>query len=596
VISNILVAIADGVLYQSASGSLASVTGTFNTTATQLQGALVNNKYYIADYRPVNKTGTDGTIANDNQLSDSAVADWTTLSIDTDLDVVYISGTLDTEANIFPITSVTSGYIVFNGTMTAQSGGATWQLGRIPKVWDPANPTTAIANLMTTLPIAPTNYRKGTVTIVNGVATLTDGSWFFNDTATTENMLTLTIPNTSAIGEQQYLVAKKDSNTQVTLVNKTDDADRTVVNYVISWSGSYFGIPPLNCTLCTVYRNRLVLAGPGNLWYMSRILDPDDWDYGYDPNDPSRACSGPATTTVGGIQEPIVALMTHSDAYLIFGCERSLWLATGDPGWCGQLTAISREIGVLGPNAWCNLPDGSIVFMSRDGVYQLQPGASSYPRPISRDLLPAELLNIDSTGNTVSLAYDLEARGIHISITPDAGTTGTHFFMDLVRGGFWPVTMPDTMQPTTFQLFASSATTAAEVVLGGFDGYLRNYDEDATDDDGTDFTAVVTYGPIRAGGPGMEGMLTKLACDLDSTGAGANWGVYPGKTGQAAVVAAVAGATATGAKWNGSLSAGYNVPAYPRTPGGALVIMLSGGEDWAVEGVRTELMPTGTIR
>jgi hypothetical protein len=217
VISNILVAIADGVLYQSASGSLASVTGTFNTAATQLQGAAVNNKYYIADYRPVNKTGTDGTIANNNQLSDSAVSDWTTLSIDTDLDVVYISGTLDTEANIFPITSVTTTHIVFNGTMTAQSGGASWQLGRIPKVWDPANPTTAIANLMTTLPIAATNYRKGTVTIVNGVATLTDGSWSTVPAATAENRLTLTIPNTSGIGEQQYLVAKKDSNTQVTL-------------------------------------------------------------------------------------------------------------------------------------------------------------------------------------------------------------------------------------------------------------------------------------------------------------------------------------------------------------------------------------------
>jgi hypothetical protein len=58
------------------------------------------------------------------------------------------------------------------------------------------------------------------------------------------------------------------------------------------------------------------------------------------------------------------------------------------------------------------------VFLSRDGLYMVQPGGGSYPQPISRPVLPQELLNVDYTKNNVSLAYDTQAMGIHLSISP----------------------------------------------------------------------------------------------------------------------------------------------------------------------------------
>ena len=133
VVSNILLAASAGCLYQNANGSLLKVASYphFNATAAQLQGTQVGQKFYVADYRPVNLNGTDGTIANTNQLSATSVPSWTALSpaIDTAKDVVYISGSVDTEANIFPITDASnSGYIVFDGVMTTQSGGVTWQI------------------------------------------------------------------------------------------------------------------------------------------------------------------------------------------------------------------------------------------------------------------------------------------------------------------------------------------------------------------------------------------------------------------------------------------------------------------------------------
>jgi hypothetical protein len=449
---------------------------------------------------------------------------------------------------------------------------------------------------MGTLPIPDTNYRKGTVTSVDGVVTLTGGTWSGVPAASADNMLTLEIPNVSGIGTQHYLVASKDSNTQLTLIDQTDNADRSGVNYTVSWAGTYYGIPPLNCPLCCTYRGRLVFAGPGAVWYMSRILDAGDWEYGYDPNDPSRAIGGTSTQLTGGVPDQITALIPHSDQYLIFGCAESLWMLTCDAGWCGQITALSREVGVLGPNAWCSLPDGSTVFVSRDGLYKVHPGQSTYPEQISRELLPAELLNKDWTSNSISLMFDIKAQGFHLSVTPDAGTTGTHYFIDTTTGTFWPVTVPDTMQPTAMAVYSTGATAASKVVLGGFDGYVRNFDEDATDDDGTSFTSMVTYGPIRIAGPWRKGMVQMIAADLDEEGEGASWGIYSGKTPQAAVKAAVAGATAENAPWNGYWDAGYNDRSYPRASDGAVVFMVSGTNGWAIEGIRMSLTDWGPLR
>jgi hypothetical protein len=593
--SHILLAIAGGTLYQGASGSMLAVTGGphFNTTAKQLQGCQIGSKYYIADYRAVNLIGLDGAIASTNRLSDhgGTITDWTTQGIDTDNDYVWISGSVDLESNIFPITSVAAGYIVIGGTMTNQASGVTWQIGRPVKVFDPASPTAALTYLGGTFPIPASNYRTGRVSSTNGVVTLSGGTWSGVPDPTAENMLTITIPNASGIGTQQYLISSKDSNAQLTLVDKTDDADCTNVNYAISWAADFYGIPPLNCPLCCNYRGRLTLAG-GSIWYMSRLLDPNDFDYGYDPNDPSRAVGGTSTTT-GGIPDPLLALIPHSDEYLLFGCERSIWHLTADPAYGGQIFALSREIGVLGPNAWCNAPDGSSLIFSRDGVYQVPPGAASIPQSVSRPTLPVELLDADWAANTISLEYDVRDRGVHIDVTPSAGTAGTHYFLDMVAGGFWPVVTPAGQQPTATIRYAAGSNVAGYVLLGSYDGYIRRYSTAATTDDGTAIDSFMLYGPFRIGGPGYVGEILQLAADLDSNGQGVTWKIYQADTAQAAIAAAVAAGTAP---WSGSWAAGGNHRDYPRASGAALVILVSGTYGWAMEGLRFEGRRGGPVR
>lgn len=497
-IQNTLVAIANGVFTYNAAGTMTAPSPTlpFQATNVGMRGSQVGQYYYIADYRPVtyqnlNTFNTTVSVAahsgSSQTLTDSAAAFPTGGSaFDTMYDFIWVSGANASQSNIFPITGNTGTTITYNcGTsginaLTAQTNRVIYQVGRMPKVFDPSAKT--ITNLMGALPIPYNFYSTGTIGSASGVVTLSGGTF---PTLTADQLaagVTLTIPNTSGIGTQSYLVASQASGTSITLTDTTTDADCSGVvapNWQLTWVSSIYGVPPLGCPLCCTYRGRLVLAGPGPVWYMSRILAPTDWNYGADPNDPSRAVAG-TSATAGGIPDNILALIPHSDSYLIFGCERSLWILTADPGYGGQIQALSREVGCLGPSAWCNIPDGTTAILSRDGLY-LIPAGGGVPSPLSRQNLPAELLDLDWQANTISMSYDVQARGIHLSITLNAGgTDGIHYFLDLPTQSFWPVLFTaagdnSEIQPAAMVRYASSSSQDSVVVYGCLDGYLRSY-------------------------------------------------------------------------------------------------------------------------
>ena len=606
--TNRLVAVVDGMFYYlSDAGAMTQCTGVFNSTNGKMQGTQIGQLYYVADFAQYNLAGSNGTLVTGHSLTDPNFASWPSwLTGDLADYCIWISGADPAEENIFPIASIAGATITFTttgvGDMTAQSGGVTWQIGRMPKVFDPAGLT--ISKLAPT-PIPSTQYTTGVVSITNGVVTLAGGTFPTLTAAQLTAGVILTIPNASGIGTQDYLVASQGSSTSLTLTDTTNDANCSAVTYKLAWTGTYYGVPPLGCNLCCTYRGRLVLAGPGAVWYMSRVLVPTDWDYGYDPADPSRAVGGTATTT-GGIPEPILALMPHSDDYLIFGCEHSLWVLNGDPAYGGTITALSRDIGVLGPNAWCNLPDGSMVIFSRDGLYLVPAGAQGVPQAISRPLLPVELVDVDWQANTISLAYDIQARGLHISVTPNSGATGIYYFLDWVNKGFWPVTFGSTsINPTTMIRFAASSAQPGVVVYGCLDGCLRKYDASAQADaasalNDTVFYSILAYGPIRIGGPGYDGQIVELSADFDSAvGSDAiAWGVFAGDTAQQAVAAAAAFTWTTLPLWGGDFGPNRNSRQCPMSRGAAQVIVLYAQQTtaWAIESLRIVGKRKGRLR
>ena len=177
------------------------------------------------------------------------------------------------------------------------------------------------------------------------------------------------------------------------------------------------GQVPTGCPIIWRFLDRVFLAGAAiapHVWYCAREGTSTDWDYAALDNE--RAVAG--TASAAGVPgDPIVCAFAHSDDYSIIGCRNSIWRMLGDPVSGGSLNAVSRTVGIIGPDAWCLGPDGSLIFLSLDGIYSLDAGAELYPTSLSRELMPMELVNIDPNQATVSLQYDVSDRGIQIYTT-----------------------------------------------------------------------------------------------------------------------------------------------------------------------------------
>jgi len=351
------------------------------------------------------------------------------------------------------------------------------------------------------------------------------------------------------------------------------------------------GEVPQNCELVCVYRDRLVFAHE-NTWFMSRDGDPTDWDYGIPGDDVGRAVAG-MNSDAGEIGEFITALIPHNDDYLVFGCSNSLWVLRGDPGYDGQIDNLSREVGIIGPSAWCKSPVGEIVFLSRDGLYVLSPGAESPPTPLSRTKLPQELLDIDPDLYTVTMAYDIRDQGIHLYVTPeDPKGNMYHWWIDWEYKSFWPMDTNPDYEPTALYSFKSNIAAETAVLLGSRDGYIRRYFQSLGTDEGDGIKSYVVYGPISLGGSSyMDGTLAEISCTLGARSGGVYWFVHVADSAELTLDAQ----TIARGLWR----SGVNLTNRPMARGAYMNLLLHGSyitSPWAVEEINAVIQRNGRRR
>jgi len=196
------------------------------------------------------------------------------------------------------------------------------------------------------------------------------------------------------------------------------------------------GQTPTGCPCVARYLDRIVFAGAStapHVWYMSRQGTYDDWDYS--ETDAQAAVAGTASEA-GVPGSPITALIPHADDYMIIGCADSLWRMRGDPAYGGSLDSLSRTVGVISSSAWCFGPSNEFIFLSRSGIYAVGSDGRSVPEAVSSNVLPRELMDVNTDSTTISLEYDHKALGIHIFITPDNSNERTHWWFDWTRKTF----------------------------------------------------------------------------------------------------------------------------------------------------------------
>ena len=350
------------------------------------------------------------------------------------------------------------------------------------------------------------------------------------------------------------------------------------------------GQVPSGCPLVCRYLDRIVLAGADiapHVWYMSRQGDPDDWDYSQE--DSQRAVAG-SSSEAGVPGTAILAIVPHSDDYLVMGCRTSLWRLRGDPAYGGMLDALSYTIGIIGAKAWCLGPAGELIFLSLDGLYALPPGGDSMPISLSREVLPREFKNLDPGSVTALLEYDTVDRGIHIYLTPASSNARTHWWFDWERKTFWPVSLASDHEPTATCSLQATAIEDSCIILGCRDGMLRRFSELAESDCGTSFTSYAMIGPIGLAKDDWFGSVLAMTAVMAADSGDVTWTLHAESTFEAAVSAS----SSDSGTWTG----GLNARDYPACQGQACMLKVIGtaGRRWAMEQVSITLKEGGRRR
>lgn len=344
----------------------------------------------------------------------------------------------------------------------------------------------------------------------------------------------------------------------------------TSTGSVARWTATA-GVLPTGCPCICSWRDRIVLAGGPDApqaWYMSRMGDPKDWDYGQE--DPAAAVAG--TQFDGGqLSAPVTALIPHSNDYLVIATSESLFILRGDPADQGQLDCLTRNVGVVGRFAWCYGPDGSILFLSQDGLYALAPGYGQFPQSISRERLPQELIGLRGE---VFMAYDVKWRGVHIYTD-----TGMHWWVDWTNKSFWPVTFNGFI-PTALLSFTDAVNpNLSGVLIGDNSGQVVRYDDRNESDKSLQIESYVILGPIRASNDSFnEGVILQLKGTLANDSGPVDWAILEGSSNENAASGQY--------RAYGTWTAGPSLHDHPKSKSSAFSLKLSNTTSkraWAYE-------------
>lgn len=360
-------------------------------------------------------------------------------------------------------------------------------------------------------------------------------------------------------------------------------------------------------TIIAYYRERLVLAGltndPSN-WFMSAAGDPLNWDYGPEVSTVTQAVAG-SLNEAGRVGDIVTTLVPFSDDLLLIGGEHSMWVLRGDPAAGGQIDNLSRQIGVVGNEAWAFDPSNSLYVFGNDGLYRISPDATQMT-PLSAGKLDKTFAEIDFNTNRVLLEYDRDRHFLYIFLVNDTqgGENPEGYIFDTRTESFWPMKLPDENGPTATLYFESPTSEVRGPLLGGRDGFLRSFrDRRADDNDGTsdvaheegvdaEIESYVALPPAQPFGPGRQWRAFDTEVTLGGNSGRVSVRMFASSTPEQAVRAATPKAVAE-ARLNRSRFLRQ------RVAGQSIVFELyqkTAGAMWVAEGMTTTGVPAGRAR
>lgn len=335
------------------------------------------------------------------------------------------------------------------------------------------------------------------------------------------------------------------------------------------------------CRLIALYRGRIVLSGlsedPQN-WFMARAGDPLDWDYTPATTDATQPVAG-GNSEAGLLGDIVTCLAPYQDDLLFMGGDHTLWVMRGDPAAGGQIDNISRQVGIVGPEAF-TWDFSRLYFLAQSGLYRVDAGGGNLEK-IDRNRLDKVFDEIDYASNNIRLLYDRRWQGVHVFITPinepDAPTD--HWFWDERTDSFWRDQYPTNHGPTAVHLYDADDPDDRAVLLGGWDGYIRSFTDAAASDDGEAIESFVQFSPLKLQGDLYMMRLHELQMVMGAGGDDVTLAAYTGKSAEEAV-------TASAAQFSTTLVAGRNNSIRRRVRANTLMLKMSNNvldQTWAFE-------------
>lgn len=319
--------------------------------------------------------------------------------------------------------------------------------------------------------------------------------------------------------------------------------------YLVATAGA--AAPGVSHGADCIYRDRFIRP-VSHAIYASRQGAYSNWSMSADISDAGRPFVIQLSES-GEVGAAITALIPHKDAYLLAATSSSLWAVRGDPTADGSLQNISRDVGIVGPRAWCRDHLDRYFFLSSYGLYTCSASGEGL-QSLSDSVIPEHLSGVTDV-NTV-LEYDHATEGVYIHIP----TASVSWLFDTERQGFWPFKV----------------------------GYAGSH---------------VALGPIRMNDGETHGRLTRMHGITAAGSADVTWRVLVGDTAEqvsanakAVIETLVAGGSPSNVQSSGVWTAGINHRSYPRARGMFMILLLSASGTWGWEGAACYMEPSGKWR
>ncbi len=366
-------------------------------------------------------------------------------------------------------------------------------------------------------------------------------------------------------------------------------------NSVLPWVASSGSLPVdtdgnAPRLICT-WNGRTVLSGlpldPQN-WFMSAVGDPTNFNYNPSPTVETQAVAG-NNSPAGHVGDIITGLVPYNDDVLIMLGDHTIWQMTGDPMAGGRIDRISDITGGAWGNAWCKTPNGGLyVFGSRGSVYFLNFSAvaTAEGNQLTRvsQAIDQQLGMLDMSSVVIRMTYDDRWQGLHVFISDLTGAASTHYYYDEGTQSWWTDQFANPLHnPFCALTYDGDLPQDRTVLMGGQDGWLRDWVDAALDDDGVIIESSVLVGPNAFKG-GWEYLLNDIQADVDLTGGSVDWSVRAGYSAQVALTAAPL--------FTGTFGLGRNHSQAIRASGIACYVGLSRAVrelPWAIESLRGKI-------